>query len=185
MIAAGVGGEVLSVIFRAFLFDYRHYSGGLPDLLLCRAFFLDKEFVDICEWVGEGMSKDVVEAGKVKQAFSMLFDRDDEFLGCDKNSDAIAISKRSGKDRNNQTSKSSSLRQRETDELAAFAFPPPLELSIKGREINVQCIFVEVKSANDKLDGRQEDWLNIIDSARPGYARVCKFSSNQSNPEKI
>jgi hypothetical protein len=33
---------------------------------------------------------------------------------------------------------------------------------------------VEVKSQNDRLDGRQEDWLNIIDNAG-GYARVCKF----------
>ena len=37
----------------------------------------------------------------------------------------------------------------------------------------VQCLFVEVKSASDKLDERQEDWLNILD--KEGCARVCKF----------
>jgi hypothetical protein len=33
---------------------------------------------------------------------------------------------------------------------------------------------VEVKSSNDRLDPRQEDWLNVID--RHGRARVCKFT---------
>jgi hypothetical protein len=37
LIAAGCGGRLLASIFRCFFFDYRHYSGGLPDLILVRA----------------------------------------------------------------------------------------------------------------------------------------------------
>ena len=37
LIAAGCGGALLASIFRCLFFDYRHYSGGLPDLLLVRA----------------------------------------------------------------------------------------------------------------------------------------------------
>ena len=33
-IAAGFGGKQLAAIFRCLFFDYRHYSGGLPDLHL-------------------------------------------------------------------------------------------------------------------------------------------------------
>jgi hypothetical protein len=32
-------------------------------------------------------------------------------------------------------------------------------------------MFVEVKSANDRLSERQEDWLSILEP----LARVCKF----------
>jgi hypothetical protein len=57
--------------------------------------------------------------------------------------------------------------------------PPKLLLSHNGRPVVVQCLFVEVKSQNDRLDGRQEDWLNVLD--RVGNARVCKFLSNKSH----
>ncbi len=37
LIAAGCGGRQLAAICRCLFYDYRHYSGGLPDLLLVRA----------------------------------------------------------------------------------------------------------------------------------------------------
>ena len=51
--------------------------------------------------------------------------------------------------------------------------PEKLSLSHNSRVVKVECMFVEVKSQNDRLDARQEDWLNILD--RFGNARVCKF----------
>jgi hypothetical protein len=59
--------------------------------------------------------------------------------------------------------------------------PARLVLSQNERAIEVQCMFVEVKSQNDRLDGRQEDWLNVLD--RVGNARVCKFA-NAQKPKK-
>jgi hypothetical protein len=45
-------------------------------------------------------------------------------------------------------------------------------------------MFVEVKSHSDRLDSRQEDWLNILDLH--GNARVCKFEKapKQNKNEK-
>jgi hypothetical protein len=54
--------------------------------------------------------------------------------------------------------------------------PERLQLFHKGRRVKVECMFVEVKSSNDRLDARQEDWLNVLD--RHGRARVCKFEDN-------
>jgi hypothetical protein len=55
------------------------------------------------------------------------------------------------------------------------ALPKRLELVYDDRPVSVECVMVEVKSSNDRLDPRQEDWLNVID--RHGRARVCKFTS--------
>jgi hypothetical protein len=43
-------------------------------------------------------------------------------------------------------------------------------------------MFVEVKSLNDRLGGRQEDWLNVLD--RIGNARVCKFGKRKKASKK-
>lgn len=55
----------------------------------------------------------------------------------------------------------------------------PLRLMLEhgGRAVRVECMMVEVKSANDRLDARQEDWLNILD--QHGNARVCKFEDTR------
>ena len=43
---------------------------------------------------------------------------------------------------------------------------------------------VEVKSSNERLDPRQEDWLNVMD--RHGNARVCKFEqTRKKKPPKL
>jgi hypothetical protein len=42
-----------------------------------------------------------------------------------------------------------------------------------GRRMRVECMMVEVKSSNDRVDSRQEDWLNVIDMY--GKAWFCKF----------
>jgi hypothetical protein len=51
--------------------------------------------------------------------------------------------------------------------------PAKLVLSCNGRKGIAECMFVEVKSQNNRLNARQEDWLNILDKYR--NARVCKF----------
>jgi hypothetical protein len=171
MIAAGLGGQALSVMFRALAFDYRHYSGGLPDLLLARARYPQtyesgdngaNQYVQLGEWIGEAFCKDNIEEENLNRSISMLADRDDDFLGCSKNAD-------SGQ------SKFSSKKKRQKISVIP-EFPTKLKLIHNAKRLNVDCMFVEVKSANDRLDARQEDWLNILDVC--AHARVCKFESS-------
>jgi hypothetical protein len=177
MLAAGLGGKQLSAIFRCFFFDYRHYSGGLPDCTLVRALYSGGEvqpedsLVDLGDWVGEGFSPEHLAVQEARQAASIFEDRDEEFLGCNKVGDsggrAMSRLSRSGR---RQTPASSEQPIKEV----VLELPPRLLLSHNdGRCIQVECMLVEVKSQNDRLDPRQEDWLNVLD--RHGNARVCKF----------
>jgi hypothetical protein len=73
MAAAGFGGKQLAAMFRCLLYDYRHYSGGLPDLLLIRALYTNTatpdlstdvkaaipSLVDLGTWVGEEFSAEI------------------------------------------------------------------------------------------------------------------------------
>mmetsp|Transcript_1828 Transcript_1828/g.2698 ORF Transcript_1828/g.2698 Transcript_1828/m.2698 type:complete len:90 (+) Transcript_1828:163-432(+) len=89
----------------------------------------------------------------------------------------MTSSSRQRQKRGNQRNKIQSEKKEQSDEdIQNNPLPPKLSLDHNGRKIKVQCMFVEVKSANDRLDGRQEDWLNVLD--RHGSARVCKFGSN-------
>ena len=163
-IAAACGGRMLSSIFKAMLFDYRHYSGGLPDLLLVRALYMDdNSVVNLGEWIGESF------ASADSQASAIL--ADEEFLGCSKAGDSATGGHRFG-----GRGRSSPLQHKMM--LGPFAEIEPLELEHGGRKIHVESMVVEVKSSNDRLDSRQEDWLNILD--KHGNARVCKFESKKS-----
>jgi len=56
----------------------------------------------------------------------------------------------------------------------------PLSLFFKGsKRVDIQTIFVEVKSANDTLDSRQIDWINIMSNCGV-EARVCKFRGRKA-----
>jgi hypothetical protein len=168
LIAAGIGGRLLSAIFRCLCYDYRHYCAGLPDLILSRALYKDSDtdLVNLVDWVGE-----CVDAGlrPTADSGSILTDRDDDFLGCSM-SDSLILS-------NQKSRKSKSLQIKNSDtqptNSSPIVIPERLQLIHHDRKIKVQCMFVEVKSSNDRLDGRQQDWLNVIDKL--GYARVCKF----------
>ena len=161
------------------VYDYRHFSGGLPDLLLTRALYSDtngsKEFVDLGDWVGEEFTQEAKVAQASDNRSAMLSDKDDEFLGCSKVGDSGAA--RSASRWNRQQAQGDVKRVTPIPEL-----PAKLELAHNGRPILVQCLFVEVKSQNDRLDGRQEDWLNVLD--RVGHARVCKFLSKTKSATK-
>jgi len=174
MLAVGFGGKMLAAAFRCMLFDYRHYSGGLPDLLLVRAFFsdsieTDREFVSLREWIGE-------ECLEEKRSM-MLVEEDEEFLGCSKVGDsgtARSSNKwKSRQSRNGIKSKTEDVQRK---------LPEKLQLCYEARPVQIQCMFVEVKSQNDRLDARQEDWLNILD--RFGNARVCKFVSEKKKTNR-
>jgi hypothetical protein len=182
LVAAGCGGPLLSAMFRCLLFDYRHYSGGLPDLLLVRATAAVSTsestttslLIDLENWIGEGTfssSTDVIKSFE-----------DDEFLGCTKTSDTGSLSRTTsrgkrpsrsfegngdGKDGRTSTPSKAD---------CSSSLPNRLQLVYEDRPVRVECAMVEVKSSNDRLDPRQEDWLNVID--RHGLARVCKFTSN-------
>ncbi|KAL7471539.1 hypothetical protein ACHAXS_011836 [Conticribra weissflogii] len=179
MIAVGIGGKGLASIFRSLFYDYRHYSGGLPDCLLARATYCNSDtvgnnlasgVVDLGDWIGESFSKESIEERSVSSHVRMLYDRDDEFLGCSKNMDGSNASQRArGAPRIENTKKHHT------------TLPSKLELQHTGQEVMVEIMFVEVKSANDRLDARQEDWLNILDGVC--NARVCKFE-NSKIPKK-
>jgi hypothetical protein len=189
MLAAGFGGKHLAAVFRCMMFDYRHFIGGLPDLLLVRAKFAtcEESLVNLGEWVGEAFSDTAQQEVADAKGANMLIDRDDEFLGCNKLGDSAARS--SGRfGRSQRQGKQENKKAKSTTE-QTLILPPKLELMHEGKPVRVECMFVEVKSANDRLDPRQEDWLNVLDGL--GNARVCKFQSptnlrkkqQQSKPE--
>jgi hypothetical protein len=174
MLAAGFGGKMLAAVFRCFFFDYRHYSGGLPDLTLIRAVYEDhgisenERLVDLGEWVGEAFCPKRRAEQEAQQAASIFEDQDDEFLGCRKVGDS------GGRTANRFSSRAGRPPQQRREEPAEkLELPPRLELHHGDRKVKVECMLVEVKSQNDRLDPRQEDWLNILD--KHGNARVCKF----------
>lgn len=175
LIAAGCGGRQLASIFRCLFFDYRHYSGGLPDLLLVRALYDDNgkqstRLVDLKDWIGEKfLAGDANGTGMS----NILIDKDDEFLGCNKVGDSGGRTNRStGRMQTN----------REPKILSMDMLGEKLSLEHKEMKIFVQCMMVEVKSSNDRLDPRQEDWLNIL--AIHGNARVCKFQKGKTSNTK-
>lgn len=180
MLAAGFGGVQLAAMFRCLCFDYRHYSGGLPDLLLTRAYYEEErgddakefQFVDLGQWVGESFSEEFKQQREETIGENIV--GDDEFLGCSKVGDSGGqSSSRWRKGGRKTTSRSDSMGH----EITRKDLPSRLSLVHDSRKVHVQCMLVEVKSQNDRLDGRQEDWLNVLD--RVGHARVCKFDSGK------
>eukprot|EP00532_Pseudo-nitzschia_australis_P014312 CAMPEP_0168284510 /NCGR_PEP_ID=MMETSP0141_2-20121125/23547_1 /TAXON_ID=44445 /ORGANISM="Pseudo-nitzschia australis, Strain 10249 10 AB" /LENGTH=605 /DNA_ID=CAMNT_0008228523 /DNA_START=1 /DNA_END=1818 /DNA_ORIENTATION=- len=202
MVAAGLGGKLLASIFRCLFFDYRHYSGGLPDLLLVRALYYSPtaddrpttndqcigELVDLGDWIGEEFSSEHQEAIKAKQVARILMDTDGDFLGCSKVGDsggrATNRFQRSGRSRKSFPTNAAIVKEgdhsNDDEGKLSYSMPEKLNFNHNSRQIRVECMFVEVKSQNDRLDSRQEDWLNILD--QHGNARVCKFGKA---PKKI
>jgi hypothetical protein len=182
-LASGFGGRLLASAMRCLFFDYRHYSGGLPDLLLCRALSKSEsasvsdeiDLVDLGDFVGETFSIEYQASIQANRTNQMLEDRDDDFLGCSKVGDSGGrggnwtrrppMSRGSG-----STSENGNQNNERMNEVE---MPARLTLHHKDRQVVPECMFVEVKSQNDRLDARQEDWLNILDIN--GNARVCKF----------
>ena len=182
---------MLAAIFRCLFFDYRHYSGGLPDLLLVRALYDDNgednghdndscKLVDLGEWVGESFSQEHQSKEQIKKAANMFEDRDDEFLGCSKVGDSGGRTNNSFQKKGRRQSSQKS--QEEAKPKAPPEMPTGLDFHHNGRKVRAECLFVEVKSQNDRLDARQEDWLNILD--KYGNARVCKFGKAKKLQKK-
>ena len=166
MIGSALGPTALVRIFRTLCFGYRHWSGGLPDLFLVRAQNSSGSFVSLADWVGEGFTQKSIDEKNVQNHISMLADRDDEFLGQPKNADGFS------------SQQYSSRRKKGTARVELSSFPEKLEFTHEDKRVKTECMFVEVKSANDRLSERQEDWLSILESCT--NARVCKFTSSSS-----
>jgi hypothetical protein len=151
LVAAGLGGTTLKEIIRPFLFDYRHFSGGLPDLLLVRAKYDDDTLVDLGEWVGEAFDKEYIASLEQERRISLLGDRDDDFLGCSKVGDSGPgnVRNRFGRGRQTRTTEDSAGKRT----LKITELPPKLELVHGDSPVKVECLFVEVKSSSDTLDG--------------------------------
>eukprot|EP00977_Amphora_coffeiformis_P005967 scaffold1271_cov167-Amphora_coffeaeformis.AAC.2 len=180
LVAAGCGGEQLSAIFRCLLYDYRHWSGGLPDLLLVRAIAHDSDgtppgLIDLSKFVGESFSVDFRLEMKNQMGAAML--ADEEFLACSKVGDSGGTQFRSSR-RGLQQPKAAPLKSYSMEDL-----PEKLQLTFEGMRVIPECMMVEVKSSNDRLDPRQEDWLNVLD--RYGNARVCKFEDSKKYKRRL
>ena len=181
MIAAGFGGKMLSQIFRALCFDYRHYSGGLPDLLLVRAFSQHSEeekkfqMVDLGVWVGEAFVEGNTKMNRGFGLAKSIVYGDDEFLGC--NPEELRGKKQK------QHFYSKNIGMSHDVEKQSCDLPPRLLLTFENRSVTVECMFVEVKSSNDRLDERQLDWLNLLDLK--GNARVCKFETSSKRKKSL
>jgi hypothetical protein len=157
-IAAGLGGRALASIFRSLCFDFRHYSAGMPDLLLIRAFCpSDSTLIDLGEWIGEDFINQIKSSKLILDLIN-----DEGLLGCSEK-------ELKGQNERSSTTVTSTDNDRNVSKL---------QLVYDGKIVVVQCMLVEVKSANDSLDERQEDWLNIIDRVIPSHARVCKFTKS-------
>jgi VRR-NUC domain len=184
MLAAGFGGKMLASVFRCLLFDYRHYSGGFPDLTLFRALYIDTgELVNLGEWVGEKFTNEYQASLQAAQAAQIL--GDEEFLGCSKIGDSGGRSTNRFNRSPGRSSGPSLANQNLGDDgpVKEFAMPDRLGFQHAGQAIQVECMCVEVKSQNDRLDPRQEDWLNIL--SQHGNARVCKFEKPKKLKGKI
>ena len=98
---------------------------------------------------------------------SLLAERDDEFLGQPKNADGFSSQLYTSK--------------KKKKGIARVEVPPfpqdKLRFLHDEKQVKAECMFVEVKSANDRLSERQEDWLSILEGCT--NARVCKFSSSK------
>ena len=188
-VAAGLGGHLLSAIFRNLYFDYRHYSGGLPDLLLVRGLYADNDaedsdelstrLVDLGDWIGEAFSAEHQSEENVRNAMQMFEDRDEDFLGCNKVGDSGGRSRIFFQRRARPIDRDENKKPK-----SSLTMPNRMDLSHGGRRVIAESLFVEVKSQNDRLDARQEDWLNVLDLH--GNARVCKFgkAKEQTTPSK-
>lgn len=180
MIAGALGPVGLARIFRTLCFDYRHWSGGLPDLFLVRAFHCDLPtdgdssslFINLADWIGEGFSQNRIDEKNLQCHTNMLADRDDEFLGQPKSADSFPSQQQNYLRKNNRFSNS---------QLPSFS--NALEFVHGEKRVRAECMFVEVKSANDRLSERQEDWLSILESSTT--ARVCKFTKKLAEGKPI
>ena len=140
----------------------------------------NQNLVDLGDWIGETFSIEYQSAMQADRAKQMLEDRDDDFLGCSKVGDSGG---RAGNWSRRGLGLGSTKNQQDKENQSEIEMPERLHLVHNGRPVIPECMFVEVKSQNDRLDARQEDWLNILDMH--GRARVCKFTKPQKSvPQK-
>jgi hypothetical protein len=163
-IAVGFGGKCLASMFRCFVFDYRHYSGGLPDLHLFRAFYErdtsceNVQMVDLGDWIGESFTKENQQILERQRASFLLTYGDDELLGFDKTSDSGFNHRkpRGGAGQRTQSSDDSNKSQAPSTP----ALPDRLRLRHNGRVVKVECLMVEVKSATEYVLGSFSQMLD-------------------------
>lgn len=130
------------------------------------------EHIDM-DWIGESFSKERRQQEAGDRALSILFDKDDEYLGCEKVGDFQP---------NSRNKRPQSMQAGKSFVPDLIQLPDRLQLCCNDIPVEVQCLFVEVKSSNDRLDARQEDWLNVL--SLEGLARVCKFEDSKKMQQK-
>ena len=150
MVACGLGGSAMASIFRCISFDYRHYCGGLPDLLLTKS-LVDTEkgkkhqkIIPLDKWIGEAFTCQELHLGKANQVYKLLFDRDMEFLGCEQSSDTKPIFSRRKKFNQAGTENASNNIPDYDDTVSAPSKVEELKMIYNEKNVIVHCLFVEV-----------------------------------------
>ncbi|GKY97456.1 hypothetical protein MPSEU_000704000 [Mayamaea pseudoterrestris] len=179
LIAAGLGGKCLASIFKCMCFDYRHFRGGMPDLLLIRASACDNDddsfnTIDLGDFVGESFS--VESQSEIQAKRSQMIIGDEDFLGCSMGDAGATNSFK--RNRSWAATSSTSSSPQTLGGAVEISLPERLQLLHNNLLVRVETMLVEVKSVNDRLDPRQHDWLNVL--SLHGNARVCKFEKKHS-----
>jgi hypothetical protein len=152
-VASCIGGAVLAAMFRALAMDHRHFSAGLPDLLLIRALRPSGDSWEVAEtdsWLTPSIAV-----------------RLDPFV-------ARSWRKRRVDEDDLRGESSENVR----DELAAVEDDEkPITLP-PGWRFEAQ--LVEVKGPSDTLSFLQRAWLVIIGAAG-GHCRVCRVVDSEKS----
>jgi hypothetical protein len=184
-VAVCVGGKALSGIFRALSVDYRHFSGGMPDLILFRAVRCsvdalksqhggaggcEVEVVSAAEWMGESLAAladPLLRAEKRVHASHSMWSKEEDLRGpCTNDSKHQKTIER------HETSAS-------TDCGAGVVGDTGCGQDIGDEEIVVNPLWryelrlVEVKGPSDRLSERQRAWIVVLRAAGVD-CRVCR-----------
>jgi len=168
--AVCVGGPVLSTIFRALCMDYRHFSSGMPDLLLLRVLHrplvlqpppllstpsiprsgatcgnVTPDVVEPSEWAGGGCALALnpmhIKNSKSKRVQS--WQKEEDLLGV--------------------TIETTTISEAEDDE----------KLPEIRSEWTYEARFVEVKGPSDRLSEKQRSWIVVLKAAGAS-CRLCQ-----------
>ena len=132
VVAGCIGGKFLANLFRVLASNYRHWGGGMPDLLLWRIHNREKSI-----WV----AKDLKDTNAIDEGFSL----GNTIQKIEPNFAMISTTE--------ITHTFETDRHQKILDCFAINSDDPIKCDI---------LFIEVKGPRDRLDGRQMAWLNKL-----------------------
>ena len=184
-IAVCIGGKALAGIFRNLAIDFKHFSGGLPDLLMIRVRPKDNcdgEYqFDYCSWLGCDWESLTTKKDSPSSPFLL-------------SGDIFSLSSRLSQKQPTLSAAATSI-QEDTIFDEAVEIEPiinksiahnictdedlvlPSSLSSDQSLLIFESTFVEVKGPTDRLSYRQIVWLKVL-NASGIHSWVCQISEN-------